>query len=98
MKHYIIEVIYTAPIEQIEAATPDHRVFLDSGYARSILLLSGPQIPRTGGMLVARAESLEAMEAFTHEDPFFQRNLARYRIVEVNPLKRQPFLNDWLTA
>ncbi len=94
--HFLLEWTYTAPIEQIEAATPDHRDYLQSGVDRGILLVSGPKVPREGGILLIRVESPEAAEAFAHGDPFFTRGLARPRLVEFRPVKRQAVLDEWV--
>jgi uncharacterized protein YciI len=99
MKHFfLLEWVFTAPLEQIEAATPDHRAYLQTGYDKGMLLLSGPQIPRTAGIIIMRAESREAAEAFAHGDPYFTRQLAKARFVEFNPVKRQPILEDWVNG
>lgn len=99
MKHFfLLEWVFTAPLEQIEAATPDHRAYLQTGYDTGMLLLSGPQIPRTAGVIIMRAASREEAEAFAHGDPYFTRQLAKARFVEFNPVKRQPFLDDWVNG
>lgn len=98
MKHFLLEWMFAAPLEQIEAATPDHRAYLQTGYDKGMLLLSGPQIPRTAGVIIMRAPSREDAEAFANGDPYFTRGLATPRLVEFNPVKRQPFLEDWVNG
>jgi len=98
MKHFLLEWVYLVPLEQIEAATPDHRAYLQTGYDKGMLLMSGPQVPRTGGLILLRAHTREEAEAFAHSDPFFLRHLGKPRIVEFNPVKRQSFLEDWLNG
>ena len=96
MKHFLLEWSYQVPLEQIEAATPDHRAYLQAGYDKGMLLLSGPAVPRTAGVILLRAPTREDAEAFAHGDPFFTRHLATPRLLEFNPVKRQPFLEDWI--
>ncbi len=98
MKHFIIEVTYTIPAEQFGSLTDEHRAFLDQGLQQGILLCAGPQVPRTGGMMVARAESLEALHAFFANDPYVLRQVATYRYIEFNPVKRQAWLEDWVAG
>lgn len=98
MKYFLLEWIYTASLEEIEAATPQHRVYLQTGYDTGMLLLSGPQIPRTGGVIIMRAASREDAEAFAHADPYFTLKVAKARLVEFNPVKRQPFLEEWVNG
>ncbi len=97
MKHFVIEITYTVPVEQMAEITPLHRAFLKEGYERGWLLLSGPQVPRVGGMIVARAPSLEALRQFFAGDPYVTRGVAAYRYIEFDPLFRQSFLEDWVT-
>ena len=96
MRHFIVEVSYVAPIEKIDAALADHRAYLQKGYDAGMILFSGPQVPRTGGVIAARAESLEALQAFLAGDPYQTAGLVRYRFVEFSPVKRQPFLENWV--
>ncbi|MBP8251206.1 MAG: hypothetical protein KAX40_02500 [Herpetosiphon sp.] len=96
MHHFIIEITYTAPLDVIDANVGDHRAFLQTGYDQGWLLCSGPQTPKVGGIIVARAPSREELEAFFHNDPYQQRNLATYRIIEFMAVKRQDFLQTWV--
>lgn len=96
MKHFVIEVTYLAPIEKIDAALADHRAFLQKGYDAGLLLASGPQEPRTGGLIIARAESKAKLEAFFKDDPYMTLGLATQRYVEFSPVKRQALLDGWV--
>ena len=42
-------------------------------------------MPRSGGVILARNVSRDALTALLAEDPFSQRGLAEYRIVEFAP-------------
>lgn len=98
MKHFMVEITYKLPIEQLGEIIPAHRAFLQTGYDCGWLLASGPQVPRTGGIAIARAPSLEAIKAFFENDPYHLQNVAEHRFVEFEPVKRQPFLEDWVTG
>jgi uncharacterized protein YciI len=98
MKHFLIETTYTAPLEEIEKWTPDHRAFLQTGYDRNFLLISGPQVPRIGGVILGRAASLEEFQAFMADDPFLKQKLATYRFVEFKPVKSHPSLQEWISG
>ncbi len=54
------------------------------------LLVSGPQVPRTGGVIVARIHTREEVDAFVHEDPFFQEGIADYDVIEFAPRSFHP--------
>jgi uncharacterized protein YciI len=95
MKHYVVEITFIAPMVRIEEIVPQHRAFLQTGYDRGWLLMSGPLNPRTGGMVVARAPSLEEIQSFFGQDPYQLNHVATYRFAEFSPVKRQPFLDNW---
>ncbi|OJX38398.1 MAG: hypothetical protein BGO78_10405 [Chloroflexi bacterium 44-23] len=96
MKHFFIEITYTVPAETIAHITPAHRHFLQGGYDQGLLLMSGPMNSKTGGVVIARAATLDDIQAFFSFDPYLANQAATYRFVEFDPLKRQPFLEDWV--
>lgn len=96
MKHFLIEITYTASAEKIAEILPAHRLFLQGGYDQGMLLMSGPMLPKTGGVVIARAQSVDDLQAFFEFDPYMANNAATYRFVEFDPVKFQPFLKDWV--
>lgn len=96
MRHFIVELQFQKPFSAFGDAVNRHRAFLQGGYDRGLLLMSGPSLDRTGGMLIAREESPEALEHFFQEDPYRLEGLATYRYVEFTPAKSQAFLQAWL--
>jgi len=98
MKHFVIEITYTAPMEKIMEVVTDHRAFLRGAMEGGTLLFSGPQSPRVGGMLVARAESREEIEQLFAGDPYNLAGLTSYRFVEFEPVLAQPFMADWVAG
>jgi uncharacterized protein YciI len=96
MKHFIVEITYTAPLAKIDETLPLHREFLQTGYDKGWLLMSGPRNPRVGGIVIARAPSLEDIEAFFKNDPYQQRAQATYSFIEFEPVKKAPVIETWL--
>jgi len=96
MKHFIVDIRYIAPISEIERVLARHRAFLSEGYEAGLLLMSGPKNPRKGGIVVARAESREAIEAFFARDPYALENVATHHFTEFSPVRRQAFLDEWV--
>lgn len=96
MKHFMVEIIYKASAEEIAATVGEHRAFLQTGYDKGWLLMSGPQVPKTGGVIVARAPSRAELRTFFSGDPYLQKQMADYRFIEFEPVKSQEFLKDWL--
>ncbi|HEX7557246.1 MAG TPA: YciI family protein [Leptolinea sp.] len=96
MKHFLIDIKYLVPVEQLAEILPKHRAFLQTGYDRNLLLLSGPKEPRIGGLIVARAKTLSELGTFFDNDPYKINNLAAYTIIEFNPVLFQPRLEEWI--
>ena len=98
MKFFVIEISYTAPLTEIDRVLLKHREFLQTGYDQKRLLLSGPQNPRTGGVLIARGESLEEVQQFFANDPYQLEKLTTYRFIEFTPVKHLPAVAEWIGA
>ena len=98
MKHFLVEITYQAPGEAVDAVLPRHSDYLLKGYNDGLLLMSGPQNPRSGGHVIARAESLEAIQAYFAQDPYALEGVGTHRFVEFNPVRHQPWLADWVVG
>lgn len=96
MKHFLIEIQYSAPPEKIATIVKEHRAFLQIGYDQGWLLMSGPIQPKTGGIVIARAPSLEDLQAYFLNDPYHLNQVATYRFVAFEPVKHQSLLEDWV--
>ena len=94
-KHFVIASDYLAPLTEIDKLLAEHRAHLGTGYTRGLLLASGPQNPRTGGMILARAHDRSELEQFLAEDPFHKAGIARYHLVEFDPVKQSDLFAAW---
>jgi len=79
---FIIELIYKAPLAQIDAQMPAHMKFLKKHYDAGHFLISGRKIPREGGIIIAIGPDRAAIESVAREDPFVKQQLADVRIIE----------------
>ena len=100
MKYFMLEGEHLVPFEQ---RSPEliarHRAFLQEGYDRGQFLLSGPSIPPKGGILIARAESLEHLKMLLEDEPFTKAKVMHFKtITEFNPVQHQPFLKGWFSG
>lgn len=95
-KFFVIELTYTVPFERMGEIVPEHRAFLQNGYDQGWILISGPQLPKTGGIIVAKAPSKEALVSLFSHDPFQVHQVATYRFIEFDPVKRQEYLENWV--
>lgn len=85
---FVIELLYKAPLTEIDAAMTAHVRFLKEHYAAGTFLVSGRKIPRDGGIILAVGESRDAIEAVMREDPFCARGLADVRIIQFRASQR----------
>ena len=91
---FIVELTYKAPLAQIDAQMRPHMAFLRKYYAAGNFLISGRQNPRTGGIIVAMAESRQRIEAIMAEDPFCRHGLVEVRIIEFRASQRADDIPD----
>lgn len=96
MHHFIVEIKYKAHIDEIAKLRPAHRDFLNKGYEKGIILMSGPQTPQIGGVIIARAESMKELAKFLQDDPYRLNDAADYIYMQFSPRNAQPFLKDWV--
>jgi uncharacterized protein YciI len=85
---FMIELTYKVPLTQIDARMAAHVAFLKKYYAAGTFVISGRQIPRTGGIILAVGDSREQIEAIMQEDPFCRHGLADVRVVEFRASQR----------
>ena len=79
---FVIELVYKASLEEIDAHMAAHVRFLKKYYAAGNFLVSGRKIPREGGIILAVGRNREQIEAIVKEDPFHLHGLADFRIIE----------------
>lgn len=79
---FIIELVYKASLEEIDAHMAAHVRFLKKYYAAGKFLVSGRKKPREGGIILAVGKDREEIEAIAAEDPFHRLGLADFRIIE----------------
>lgn len=96
MPHYVVLINYCRPFAEFEAIVPEHRAHLQRGVEAGIVLLSGPQNPRNGGVIIARAESRAALDRFLADDPYRTNGVADFQPIEFTPGRHQAFLAEWL--
>lgn len=89
-RSFVLLITYSAPLPRIDALLGEHRTWLDSHFADGTFLVSGPQVPRVGGTILATAETRRQVEDLVSTDPFVLAGIASYRIVEFTP-NRGPY-------
>lgn len=84
---FIIILTYIQPLALIERHLEAHRAFLDQHYAAGHFIASGPQIPRTGGVILAKGLARHQLDEILAEDPFYREKVATYQVIAFDPIK-----------
>ena len=72
---FVITLTYIRPLDELDALMPKHVAWLKKHYKSSLFIASGRQVPRTGGVILARSGDRQALEDIVQLDPF----VGRYR-------------------
>ena len=87
---FIVIVRYIVDVSEISFHLEDHIKFLDTNYKNGTFIASGPQIPQTGGIIIAKSDSRLTLETILSNDPFAVRHLGEYQIYEFTPMFHAP--------
>lgn len=91
---FLILLNYTKPLSEVDRFVGEHRRFLERYYESGQFLLSGRKEPRTGGVILAKAETKTEIENIIQNDPFFEQKIAEYQIIEFLPSMATEHLAD----
>ncbi len=89
---FAILVTYVKPLAEIDALLEDHVRFLDKHFADGTFLAAGRQVPRAGGVILARSGDRPALERLLAQDPFAVHGAATYQVVEFLASRTAPDL------
>jgi len=95
---FIINLNYIVALEQVDAHMTDHVKFLRKYYKLNKFITSGRKVPRTGGIILALANSKEEIEQIISEDPFYLHKLAEFTITEFQTSQYHPAMKNVLTG
>jgi uncharacterized protein YciI len=93
---FVIELSYKVDLARIDAAMGAHVAWLNRHYAAHTFVMSGRNIPRDGGIIIATGSDRAAIEAIIQQDPFVARGLADYRLIEFRASQRADDMPDRL--
>ena len=93
---FIINLTYIVPLEELDRHMADHVKYLHKYYDKNIFVASGRKVPRTGGIILALANTREEVEKIIKEDPFYKHELAEFDITEFLTSQYHPDLKNLL--
>jgi uncharacterized protein YciI len=82
---FVVDIEYIVPFEQIQPVLEPHMEFVRRAYDEGRFLTSGAKVPRTGGVVIMMAPSLEEAQDYLSADPFVTENVADYRYTAFKP-------------
>ncbi|WP_461451294.1 YciI family protein [Mucilaginibacter sp.] len=89
---YIIDLNYIVPLEELDQHMAEHVKYLKKYYKKNIFIASGRKVPRTGGIILALADSREELDKIISEDPFYKFELAEFDVTHFQTSQYHPDL------
>lgn len=84
---FILLLEYLKPIEEVDKELTSHIKYLEKYYCLKKFICSGRRNPRTGGVILCNAKDINEIEEIIKEDPFYDKKIAKYEIIEFQPTK-----------
>ena len=85
MSWFVVSLHYIVPLSAIDGAMKAHVAFLEQQRKAGAFIAWGRKVPRTGGIILACADSRAAIERIMQDDPFVARRLAEVEVTEFLP-------------
>jgi uncharacterized protein YciI len=79
---FVLLLTYVRPLEEVDAVMRDHMRWVNEHYAAGRFVVSGRQIPRTGGVILARGDDRDEMEQIAASDPFVSGGVATCTVIQ----------------
>lgn len=93
---YVVVLTYVKPLQEVDAQIPEHVKWLKRGYAEGVFLASCRRIPRNGGVILAKCDSIESLEERLSQDPFQKLKIAEAEIIPFDASMRSELLENIL--
>jgi uncharacterized protein YciI len=79
---FVLLLTYTKPLAEVDTLMREHVAWLEQQYDAGRFIVSGRRIPRTGGVILARGDDREEMEALAATDPFVSGGVATCEVIQ----------------
>lgn len=79
---FVLLLTYTRPLDEVDALMRDHVAWLNEHYDAGRFVVSGRQVPRTGGVILARGDDREEIERVAASDPFVSGGVATCEVIQ----------------
>lgn len=99
MKLFVVVLRYIQNMDVVDQVRHEHLEYMHECYKKNHFLLSGPLEPRTGGIILAQAETRDALLKILNKDPFSKQQIAEFSVYEFSPSRHHSeliFFNRYL--
>ena len=79
---FVLVLTYVKPTEAVDALMREHVAWLREHYDAGRFVVSGRQVPRTGGVILARGDDRDEIERIAASDPFVSGGVATCEVVQ----------------
>jgi uncharacterized protein YciI len=93
---FVLLLTYIKPLSEVDALMREHMGWLHEHYDAGRFLVSGRRIPRTGGVILARGDDREEIEALAASDPFVSGGVATCDVIHFRASQSAPGLDRLL--
>lgn len=89
---YVVTITYTAPLQEVDYALPDHAEWLAKQYEAGLFLASGRRDTHNGDVIIARPMPRGKLDAVLATDPFAVKHLASHQVTTFEVTRTAPQL------
>lgn len=82
---FLLNGTYVKPSESVEMKLNKHLEFLEKYFVENKFIFAGKCVPRNGRVILCNVKDRSEVEAIIQEDPFYQKNIMEYEIIEFLP-------------
>lgn len=79
---FIVSLIYTKPLSEVDNYLEAHIKYIKEHYKKGNFIASGRKVPSNGGIIISKLGLKEELEEILKQDPFYIANVAIFEIIE----------------
>lgn len=82
---FIVISLFLEPVDVIDQHVAEHAAWVEQQYGKGRVLVSGRRQPPVGGIIILKGDSREEIVELFADEPFKQRGLVEYQILQFTP-------------
>jgi uncharacterized protein YciI len=79
---YVLTLTYLVDLDRVDEVRDAHMAWIAEQYEAGRFLVSGPKVPRDGGVVLARQMDRDELDEVIASDPFTREGVAAYDVTE----------------